>query len=317
MDQLLQKINFKDYINELSWRKDITWDFILEHIDAGWHDMDISRIAPLEWLDQHPNRIWFSVVSSRMTDIDMIRKYTKDLNWGEVSANVDIQTVLDNPDLPWDYKVVSRNPKVDIDIVNDNPQIEWSYFWLTLHMDLGVIYANPDCKWSYDILAERVNLDFIRQYPEKFYEYRSMSQNPNLTIEFLLENTDKRWNWHSVIENPNLKVEDLVKNNIHLKEFKTFQRTYPDYCVEHQELLPELDWLILSHYVKLETLKKYPNKPWHMSINKNMTMEYVLKHPKRGWSFVELSKKNQITLQDVLNHWDLPWNISEVIRNKY
>ena len=38
-----------------------------------------------------------------------------------------IQFILDNPDKPWDYLCLSKNPNITWEIVKDNPDIAWDY----------------------------------------------------------------------------------------------------------------------------------------------------------------------------------------------
>ena len=92
---------------------------------------------------------------------------------------------------------------------------------------------------------------------------------------------------------------------------------YPDYCVENYPV-QDLNWKKLSDHASLDILDKYPNKPWHnISLNNNITMEYVLSHLDYNWIYKDLVFDNHITLQDILDNWHLPWHIGNVIGFKY
>ena len=60
-------------------------------------------------------------------------------------------------------------------------------------------------------------------------------------------------------------------------------------------------------------IDKYPDKPWdwpNLSLNKNITIQYILSRPDKQWDWACLSRYANITIKDVLNNPDKPWNWS-------
>lgn len=319
LDELLQRIDISRWEYYISQRKDFTWQHIQKNNNIPWSVNTLSRLAPLEYIENHPNKSWDYIEISKRTDltIDFIKVFKDNLDWECISANVDFQDVLDNPELPWQYQALSYNNKITSDYLIEHPDISWDYSNLSSNIDINFVYANPDLPWDYEVLSDRINLEFIRQNPDKSWNYDILSRNPNLTIDFILENRSKLWGWLSLYQNTTIDLNDLITHKLYTHNTFAFQYTYLEYCIENNLMY---DWIEASQNVSLDIINKYPDKPWnksYLSKNNNMTIDYVLEHPEIDWSFRDLSIFNQITLQDVLDHWELPWDLLFVIQYKY
>ena len=317
LDELLERIDRKRYLDSILGRIDLTWDIIQRYSEIDWTYRCLSLYAPLDYIIEYTALPWdYNIISERKDlDIEFIKLYKDNLNWKLISENVDMSDVINNPELPWNWKAISSNKKVTQDDLIENPQCEWDYSKLSNHIDINFVYSNIDLSWNYSVLSERVNINFILQNPTMPWDFSRMSSNPTLTIQYILDHPNNEWRWCSIINNNNMY--DLLNHNIHMKDFEAFQRIYPDYCIENYPV-HDLNWKMLSYHVSLDILNKYPDLPWYnISMNVNMTMDYVLKHPLYKWNYTILLFDNHITLQDILDNWHLPWHIGNVIEFKY
>ena len=319
MDILLQKIDINTYIGDISKRKDLSWDIIQKYSALPWPTSALSRLAPLDYIIDHPEQTWdFDIISSRKDlTIEFIKHFKNQLNQSEIAYNINLKDVIENPDLPWNYDALSWNTQISSNDLIEYPDLPWNYANLTNHIDPDFIYANPNLPWDEDVLSEIVSLDFILQNSEVIGVNRLSERNPNLNIDYVLEHLDDIYNWIDVYQNPNITLDDIIQNKLHMENKYAFQYTYPEYCIENGL---EINWLDLTQTALLDIIEKYPDQPWsknHLSQNTNMTMDYVLAHPDIKWYYEQLSCDNQITLSDVLDNWDLPWDILSIIRYKY
>lgn len=314
LDLLFDRIDINTYIGVISEREDLTWQHIQDYSSLPWPADAISRLAPLTYITQHPDKSWDYLEISKRKDltIDFIQHFQDLLDWESIVRNIDFQTAFKNPQLPFDLMLTQN---ITPDDILEHSALPWNYYRLSDYIDINFVYVNPELPWSWNKLSRRINLSFIQQNPQFKWNYNNLGVNPNLTAEYVVKYIDQKWKWLDVYKN--IPLVDIIKYNLHARSFKDFQIVYSDYCIEYQELLPPLDWLILSYNASLDSIDKYTNKPWQISINKNITIEYVLAHPDKPWSFRELSGNNQITLQDVLDHWDKPWSIDQVLKYKY
>lgn len=313
LDQLLQRIDVKKYVGDLWFRPDLTWDHILKYPDLYDCPECLSRLAPLEYIIDHPDEPWdFEVVSNRPNlTIDFIRQFKNKLNWYELTMKFNFQDIIKNMDLPWNITSLSSNRSVTPDDIIDNPQIEWNFALLSENIDVNFIYANIHLDWDYKVLSKRVHITFISDNINLPWDYTFMSANPTLTIDFILKHLDAEWNWYSVIMNTNIPFEDIYKHNLHKNDIQAYKTRNPEHFYEsYQELC--------CNRISIEMMEKHSQElSYGLSFNRNITMDLVIKHPFWPWDYKSLSFNKSITLQDVLDHWDKPWDLVQVCRTKY
>jgi len=99
----------------------------------------------------------------------------------------------------------------------------------------------------------------------------------NRWLDYILANLDKPWCWEHISANPNIKWEDVIQN-------------------------PNLPW-------KFEYLSRNPNITWEI-IKENK------QNPLNDWNYDQLSKNPNITLKFVLDHQEIPWLYTNILKNK-
>ena len=92
--------------------------------------------------------------------------------------------VFENPQLDWDYAVLSSNPIISMEDVENHPEIEWDYSYLS---------ENPNITW-----------ENVCEMPDIEWNYRSLSSNPNITYITIASNHDKEWSSSAFLENPSV-----------------------------------------------------------------------------------------------------------------
>lgn len=112
----------------------------------------------------------------------------------------------------------------------------------------------------------------VLAFPDKPWNWHSLSENPNITIEHVLANPDKPWRWGSLSRNPNITMKHVLAN--------------PD---------KPWDWYYLSENpnITLEDVLANPNKPWRrdgLSTNPNLRVEHISSNLDKGWSWEEISR---------------------------
>ena len=69
----------------------------------------------------------------------------------------------------------------------------------------------------------------------------------------------------------------------------------------------------------IQLIKNNPDKPWNwcgLSMNPNVTTEYVTNNPDKPWDWYWLSRNPNITMEDVTNNPDKPWNWTSLSYNR-
>jgi hypothetical protein len=67
-----------------------------------------------------------------------------------------------------------------------------------------IVLKNPDKPWDWRWLSQNPNItfDIVLKNPDKPWDWDWLSQNPNITFDVVLKNPDKPWNWHCLSKNP-------------------------------------------------------------------------------------------------------------------
>ena len=62
-------------------------------------------------------------------------------------------------------------------------------------------------------------MEMNENHPEKPGDWDRISENPNLTMEFIEKHPEKPWDWHEISGNPNITME-MIEKNINKIKFK-------------------------------------------------------------------------------------------------
>src|SRR5690349_19235768 len=64
----------------------------------------------------------------------------------------------------------------------------------------------PDKEWNYKWLSQNPNVtwEYIQANPDKPWDYTYLSGNPNITWEMVIANPGKLWSYFVLSENPNI-----------------------------------------------------------------------------------------------------------------
>lgn len=183
-------------------------------------------------------------------------------DWNLVSSNpsVSFRFVKEHPAFPWNPKYISRNRGVSESDVRSNPEFRWDNEELCSNPNISLAYINefvinPDVvkriNWRAISANASVHMSDIKSYPNHKWDHQYLSANPNITSNFILnEGCDIDWYRPFVSANPGITERDIYRST--LKDL--------------------FDWDYKS-----------------LSTNPNLPMLYVSKHPDAGWNYHEIS----------------------------
>jgi hypothetical protein len=213
--------------NKLEWNiMSHNFDFeILKNLGltVPWNFQNLSRSNIINWdiviKYKNQNWNWDCLSESENLDYNIIVKHiNKPWNWDKISLNLKITSVvlfnLNNHN--WDWTNLSYNKSITEEILINYPDKPWNYACLSSSrnsISKEFILNNPDKPWNYDMLG--YNNIIIK---DKITDWSMLSQNLDLSFEFIKENIDKfirSGNWFFLSINNNLTYE-LLNNNRNL-----------------------------------------------------------------------------------------------------
>ena len=71
------------------------------------------------------------------------------------------------------------------------------------------------CPWNWKSMSENPNLtiNMIKDNRDKPWDWKSITANPNITMDIIINNPDEPWDLESIWENPNITM-DMIENNL-------------------------------------------------------------------------------------------------------
>jgi len=117
----------------------------------------------------------------------------------------------------------------------------------------------------------------ILKYPEKLWDWRTISENPNITWDIIQENQTKPWNWDWISCNPNITWDIIQENPTKPWDWGLISRN------------PNITW---------DIIQSNPTKPWNwdwISRNPNITWDIIQANPTKPWNWRCISMNPNIT----------------------
>ena len=329
---LIEKFYNNCNCQNLSHNLNLSEEFILKHPDKHWNIYyliknnkitDFNALSKFKYLNEYiinkyPNKPWdwdWIIKNTRIKiiehiPINLFEKY-KWISYYSLSKNLNLteEFILKHPDEDWNIKYLIKNNKITNfnalskfknitqNIINQYPNKPWDWEWLKKNTNIEV--------------EKYISIDLFEKY--KWTMYYSLSENLNLTEEFILKHPDKNWD-----------IEYLIKNNkiTDFNALSKFKYLNQDILYNYLDKPWDWKWLIensnikILYFIPLDIIEKYLHNfnYSHIQNNKNITEEFILKYPDKSWDIKYLIENNKITDFKALSKFK---NINQSIINKY
>lgn len=243
----------------------------------------------------HMPWVWANMASNVNVQIDFVRRHLdKPWSWTSLSQRLPVSDIFSNMDLPWCWQGLSANPAISSLHVRDYPNKPWNYTAL-----------NQQCK---DIISTRY-FQIIR--------WTALSENPTITLPYVLQKIDEPWNWYCLSANRGITFDDVVAHP-ELPWSWCGLSMNPNVTADIVRRNPAIDWdwqqLSQNDSVSLDLFADCPNRlypavnrldratigqvaqfpalvhPWVCS-SSNIQISELLSHPELG-RYIEYASMN-------------------------
>jgi hypothetical protein len=242
-----------------------------------------------------------------------------DKNWDDLSENMEnklitFKDIYDNPDLPWNYHVISYNYATWNDYISYPDFPHWDKVNMAHMKDLTLlnIIENPHINWDFEVLSYREFLtqEFILNNKHQNWDIIALSSNKCVTLEFILKNNDIKWSEEGMIHNPNIHIEYFLNKekfqpylNLLQTRFIYFNKDINDFDMDdifENIMLYPIDW----DYEIIAAFKSFDiNKFFELKIDFTLNEEQIKK------LYNGLSNNKYLDFhKDVLPRINAPWN---------
>jgi len=207
----------------VSGRDDLDFNFVFDNLNLtwDWYQLSGNKNLTLEILDKNIDLNWdweMVSVNPKLTFTNP-NKYPKiDYYYLSQNPNLTFDVVLNNLDNNWDFDELSSHPNLSFDFVfNHIDIIEWNWYLLSRHKNL-----------SFDIIQDYFNLNYSDHINSVHkWDMKGLSENPNLTIDFIIRNHTENWDWKLISRNDmNISKGKYLKSKL-IKQYKKILNNIP------------------------------------------------------------------------------------------
>ena len=211
--------------NSLSANFALTVDFIRKHPTQKWNWREISKNKSIGMFDIQNNLTlpwdWNSVSANPNLTMMFINANSHyKWNWAEISNNktISLEFIRNHISDNWSWTNLSRNPYLTDEFINEFCHKPWSWIQMaTIKNPLPVFKTLEKNLFSrqWSILSKNIFItprviELNSQIP---WNWTNISKNKNVQLEYIESNLSKPWDWfNGISQNPNLTV-DFVKKH--------------------------------------------------------------------------------------------------------
>ena len=173
-----------------------------------------------------------------------------------------------------------------------------------------------------------ITLEFIKEFPSINWDWQGIAANPNLTIDFVRRHRDKIENWVILFEAcDTLDPEDILSIADHVNGTDWMRLSFSrnvtlDFVLKHKDA-PAIIWdgVSASPNITMDMIERHEAMGllWTkrgIAFNPNVTINYIKKYQNIGapWDWYALSRNPAITM-DIVRENVSPWQPSELSEN--
>lgn len=250
----------------------------------------------------HIKKLWLSLSKNSYITCDVIEQYSdKPWNYNGLSDNPNITfDYVIKKRKPWNWKKLCQHPNFTIDEIKSHPK---------LNRHIKAICYNPNLTLEY--INE--NVEYLKETGllwRACYNIKNITGDELLTYSWVPETID------AFITNPNFVFTTKFINQYYMEilqciRYKSYKDdisyyyhsfTEKNLCNEmidlnkivENKMTKIIKTIILEYYEKIETESKRVT-----CTNPDITIDYLFKHRKNKWYWVELSKNPAFKPEDI------------------
>ena len=104
-----------------------------------------------------------------------------------------------------------------------NPDKPWGWYWLSKNPNItwGIVEANHDIPWNLRGVSmnQNITMDIVKANPYIPWDWKGLCENPNITMEIVQQNPDKPWNWIVLSLNTFKKEKEMFELKVRHQKF--------------------------------------------------------------------------------------------------
>ncbi len=177
--------------------------------------------------------------------------------------------------------------------------------WILDHQPNTHLQDKHTKYWKQVSACHNVSMKLVLDNPDKKWDWSALSSNIGISLADISANSNKPWDWNEISDRSDMTLEFFRQNLDKPLDIAVLS------CNQSPEIelilceFPDLDW----QYGLMGELDGFSYLDIHI--------ETVLKLKDKPWDWDELTCINRgISIDDILNHPELPWSFYGIIRER-
>ncbi len=167
----------------LSYRHDITEEYILDNIEQVNFNYVSEKIEDIEIIKRNPDIKWsyqMLIYNRHLTikDIRDLELHSMSFGWTEMrylALHFSLKDISENLDLRWDWEAIGERDDLNMNFILDHKQYFENYsININNGMSLDVIEQYPNINWKYNtvLLHKDLTLEIFNKYIDRFGDFK-------------------------------------------------------------------------------------------------------------------------------------------------
>ena len=306
------------------------WSVISRHENITMEIISSNRLLPWDWnaISYNPN------LTTKM--VSLYNNMNWDWEYLSRSPLITVEFILEHPQYKWFWRAVNENPNLTMDLALDNPQklcwnkelatasieilekIQAAWRFCFNHKVTRELSVNPNISeefveksmksidWVWSLLSKHPNISLKYIFSHNYaWDWDNVSLHPKLTMKDVTQQLNRnQWNWRNISRNPNVTIEDILAN--HLLNW------HWDIIMQSNKVKPcHLSRIFILHsYTIVMSRNNLFNHP-------NITMADVINHPNIPWNYRYVSVNPNLTMEMINEYPNKEWDWVQVLKSKF
>ncbi len=212
-------------VNEFRWHDashspSLTTPFLEKYINTWYQVGSYHPAVTLAVVESRPELVNYMDLSRNPSlTLEFIEaNIDKNWYWLELSANPTVtpqllEKHLNDPRWKWNWVGLSRNPSMTPEFIENHPDYPWDWKWISQNPSLTTQFIDHHIgePWNFAILAKHpsVTLELVEKHLNlpwwdwnNYMDGLGLSDNPNVTPQFIMKHRDRAWDSRTLSMNP-------------------------------------------------------------------------------------------------------------------
>jgi hypothetical protein len=357
LELLLNNLDLNWNWDKISARDFVTFDVVKKYSDLKWNFNVLLSNKNFTWAIINSNEFRSLFEKYFIKKLQLNNKEGNILAYSGYYMDIEKSAIIENcitEDINLNMFYISQNPSITLDIIENHIGLNWDWYELSRNMciteeflskyinlkwDYSYILSRKEISWNFfekyfdvlnrkyddfmELISKHVNvtIDILDKYNNIMWDYTWVSLNPNINIEYILNNLDKGWDWYFLTTHQNISFDD-IKNNLDLPwNFDVLTSSIKVKINDIFSTINIIDWdlKMISYNPNIRECDVLKNMHFQwdwglLSRNHNLNVLKLKENIKNLMDFYYLSLNNYLTFKFIEKNRenDFDWNLISI-----